>query len=218
MKFGLLFAVIMSATNFCTGQVIVEHIQEYNKSFNPLFSVQRGSMKIKLDLVYRYPNLDSTMLFIIDIAQLKVKLEGISNSMSSGGSTFSNYGLLGGIMFASNRSYSLTNTNGVAYLSRESFDSLVGNVEIINEFSKFAATPSKSIVFKAGKLYTGAELRLTTMDNKVTTDRSFYVQVDDSIYKLSESDFTDFRTIIREIKQTWDTYNKTKSVSIYYNK
>lgn len=213
MKYLLLLIVMPFLGN---SQIVTEHLLEYNKSYNPLFSKEKGSMNLKLELIYSLGKKDSTMLFTMDISQRKIKLEGTTNSVNSATaiSAMNRYGLIGalGLGLSSSKTYSFNDAKGICYLDFKSFDSLIVSLSAIDDFFRYPSSPPKTLVFTTNKIVIGADMSMSVAsDGKtISLEKAFYTQIDDSIYKLSESDYNEFKETLLKIKKVWDGYNKDK--------
>ena len=204
---------------FGYSQIITEHLIQESKVYNPLFSKEKGNIKIRLDMTYTYPKSDTVFNCVIDISERKIKLEGVSNSANISGaiSSYNDYGILGGIAalgFGSNRSYSYNNTKGVAVLDYKTFDTLLKNVSIIREFTKFNKGIPKTLIFKSGKVLLGLDMKLIKDETLgFILENFYYIQVDDSTYKLSEAEFKEMTGgILIEVQKIWDIYNSSGTV------
>ena len=151
---------------------------------------------------------------VIDVSERKSKLEGIVNSSNISGAIagLNNYGVLGGIAqlgFGKNKSYSITNTQGIAIFDHLSLDSLVSNIFILKNYSKLEKGFPRDILIKVGKVFIGLELKSVFIDTDIGSilEKSYYLKIDDSTFKLTIAEFDDLSDIlINSIKFTWDTY------------
>lgn len=206
---------------FGSAQFITEHLLDDTKTYSPLFGKDKGTLRVRLDMAYTHPNKDTIFACVIDVSERKSKLEGIVNSSNISGAItgLNNYGLLGGIAalgFGKNKSYSITNTQGIAILDHLSLDSLVSNINTLKSYSKLEKGIPRIILIKVGKVFIGLELKSVFIDTDIGTilEKSYYLQIDDSTFKLTVAEFNDLSDIlINSIKYTWDTYLDSGTLS-----
>lgn len=221
MKYFILFMLLPLSMN---AQIITEHIVDDTKTFSPLFGKEKGSMRVTLDLTFIYPNKDSIMTCLFDITDRKIKLEGVSNSTNITGvaSAINNYGVFGGLAsigFGSNKAYSFNNTRGISLLNLNEFDTLLNNMSIMKKLAKETVGGGKTIIFRAAKIYLVLEMKRvkemdqTTHIQKGRLEPQYYFQIDDSIFRLSESEFDDlYKNVLLEIKKLWANFIENRTI------
>lgn len=209
-----------------SAQFITEHLLDDTKTYDPLFGKDKATLRIRLDMSYLHPNKDTTFACVINVTETKSKLEGTVNSTNLNGAItgFNDYGLLGGIAalgFGKNKSYSITNTQGVAILDHLSLDSLVTNLLILKSYAKVDKGIPRIILIKVGKVFIGLDLKSVFIDTDTGSilEKNYYLQIDNTTFKLTVKEFNDLSDIfINSIKYTWDTYLDSGTFSFQKNR
>ena len=211
--FVLLLASISVGAN-C--QIITDHLVEINKSYDPLFSSGKGELRASLDMTYQIGKGDTMINVIISIEQLKANLIGGSKTVSIAAGGGNSWGIIGAIAggLGSNKAYSYTNTLGLAFLNYEQLDSLNTAFVKLNQFAKIQQGHPKTILFKVGKILLGLDLQKKgNIQDGFTLVKHFYIQIDESAFNLSESEFNDlYGNGFKIMKGTWETFIKYHTI------
>ena len=211
--FVLLLASISVGAN-C--QIITDHLVEINKSYDPLFSSGKGELRASLDMTYQIGKGDTMINVIISIEQLKANLIGGSKTVSIAAGGGNSWGIIGAIAggLGSNTAYSYTNTLGLAFLNYEQLDSLNTAFVKLNQFAKIQQGHPKTILFKVGKILLGLDLQKKgNIQDGFTLVKHFYIQIDESAFNLSESEFNDlYGNGFKIMKGTWETFIKYHTI------
>ncbi len=221
IKYILLFTfILISRSANC--QFITEHLIEVNKSYDPLFSVGKGDLRVSLDMTYRDGGPDSLLYVVVAIEQLKASVIGTSKSVSVGGSSVSSsWGVIGGLAgaFSSNKTYAFNNTLGTSFLSYNQLDSLLKDFIRLKEFGKVEKGFGKTVLFKVGKVMLGLDMtKKGTVMEGFTLSKRYYIQIDESAFNLSESEFTDlYENAFKAMKETWDYFKNYHTIQTPIN-
>lgn len=175
-----------------SGQSIIEHLYETSKTYNPWFGKESGALLISLEMNYREGG-DSSMYAAISINQNKLKLAGTSTGIAFSSSS----GLLGALAagMAVSKSYSLQNAQGVAIFDKISYDSLISILQKLRRYARENIAYSKTLLFRVNKVVLGLDMQ-NEIDKaadrpRIITKKTYYLQIEDANYRLSESEFDD---------------------------
>lgn len=183
-------------------QIINKHLIEYTKSYNPLFGKERSNIKITYDMAINKK--DTIFGVLVDIGQTKVKTDGYISS----GSFFGNY-----LGFSTSYSMSLRRTDGFAFLNKPSLDSILTFFDYFISQAKDKKDYNKTISMQIDKINFWVDLAADSED-KTYTKKSFFIQIDESTFKLNEDEFLDLRNNFETIKDSWEYYLKYKNIAL----
>ena len=215
-------ALITSLLMFCIcesfSQVTIEHLYEVSKSYNPLFGREKASFTISLEMTYQERG-DTSLSLVMDINQRKVKLEGANSSIGAGvAGSSSAWGLVGALAgsFATNRVYSFNNAQGIVALDYKSFDSLINVIDKIKVLSAKVIAYNKTTIFKVNKIFIGLDMKIEKGENgKRMINKSYYFQIDESTFKLSEDEFNELcDKSFKPLKESFDEFNRSRFIVV----
>ena len=216
--FRYLFIFLLAQIGFRANcQIITDHLIEINKNYDPLFSTGKGELRATLDMTYQEGGGDTLINVIVSIEQLKASLVGSSKSISVGGGAGANsWGIIGALAgsFGSNKAYRYTNTLGVAIINYEQLDSLNTAFIKLYQYANIHQGRPKTVLFKVGKILLGLDLQKkgNNLDGFYLV-KHFYIQIDDSAFNLSESEFNDlYGNGFKVMKGTWETFKKYHTI------
>ena len=103
---------------------------------------------------------------------------------------------------------------GLAFLNYEQLDSLNTAFVKLNQFAKIQQGHPKTILFKVGKILLGLDLQKKgNIQDGFTLVKHFYIQIDESAFNLSESEFNDlYGNGFKIMKGTWETFIKYHTI------
>lgn len=197
-------------------QLYVEHLYETTKTYNPWFGNDKGSLSVSLELSYREGG-DSMMALIFDISQTKAT--AVAGSTSIGASVAgagNSWGLVGALAgsFASSKSYTLSNTQGVAVFDQKSYDSLLIVIKRLRKIAGDFALYGKTVFFKINKVVLGLDIHIKKeSDGTKKPIKSYYFQIDNSTFRLSENEFTDLcDNSLELLKESFRQFHDAKAI------
>ncbi len=148
MKLFLL-SILLLCVGTASSQLYVEHLYETTKTYNPWFGNDMGSLTVSLEMSYKEGG-DSVMTLVFEISQTKAtQVAGSTGVSMSGGGSSGSWGLIGALAgsFSTSKSYTLSNTQGVAMFDQHSYDSLITIINKLQNISKQYAAYGKTVFF-----------------------------------------------------------------------
>lgn len=205
--------VALLAPPMCFSQLTIEHLYETTKTFSPWFGKEKGQLSFFLELSYRDGG-DSTMNLVMSINQSKMQLSGTTNTMALGGSS----GLLGSLAagLANSRTYTLSNSQGIVVFDDHSYDSLLLVLNKIKTISEIGISFPKSVFYRVNKIVIGLDMKISVNEQgRRFIDKTYYFQIDDASFKLSESEYKDLcNDSLYPLKESFEMFNKNRTIQI----
>ena len=189
---------------FASSQIISEHLIEYNNNYSPLFGKERANLKVTFEMIHNEVK-DTSFYVLVDIGQSKMKVDGVLYN----GSIESALGL------SSNVSMSYKNSEGYTLLDRKSLDSLINTFDKFLKISKGGKGYNKTVYNKINKIAVSLELYAERTEPG-WTKKNFFIQIDESSFKLSEDEFEQLAVNFKAIRTTWETFISTHTIVLIY--